>query len=225
MTSIVFRSLSFLGPRSEPAVIDLRPGLNVICGASETGKSFVVESIDYMLGGNTPLRDLPERSGYDQVRLCVGSENESPFTLERSVEGGDFNFYEGLNPAGETEGEPKILREKHAGTREDTVSHMLLARIGLAGKLLRRNKAGATSTLSFRKLARLCLATEERIQTQGSPLLSGQWVQATSEYAAFKLLLTGVDDSSIVATKEMTDRSEVDRGNADDFSDPGNPGK
>jgi DNA repair ATPase RecN len=36
-----------------------RKGAYVICGASETGKSFIVEAIDYLMGGSDPLRDIP----------------------------------------------------------------------------------------------------------------------------------------------------------------------
>lgn len=35
----------------EPVELDFKPGINVICGASDTGKSFLAESIDFMLGG------------------------------------------------------------------------------------------------------------------------------------------------------------------------------
>lgn len=212
MTGLVFQSLSYVGPRMEPATISFQRGLNVVCGASETGKSFIVESIDYMLGGSEPLRDLPERSGYDRVRLGIGPDDESPITLERSVEGGDFRSFDGLIGVGEADSESTVLREKHSGDRDDTVSYVLLARVSLAGKVLRRNKSGATRSLSFRDLARLCVVTEDRIQTLGSPLLSGQWVQATSEYAAFKLLVTGGDDSALVEAKATADRAEVDRG-------------
>ena len=63
------RFLGFFGPQKTPATVTFGPGLNVIYGASNTGKSFIVEAIDFMLGGKPPLRDIPERVGYDLV-LC-----------------------------------------------------------------------------------------------------------------------------------------------------------
>jgi hypothetical protein len=57
------RHLAFHGPNREPASIEFGAGLNLIYGASDTGKSFVVEAIDFMLGGKTTLRDIPERVG------------------------------------------------------------------------------------------------------------------------------------------------------------------
>ena len=53
--------LVFHGPDRPAAGIEFGPGLNVLYGASESGKSFAVEAIDFMLGGKLPLRDLPER--------------------------------------------------------------------------------------------------------------------------------------------------------------------
>ncbi|ENI4023168.1 AAA family ATPase [Pseudomonas aeruginosa] len=43
--------LGFFGPNKEPACVSFGAGLNVIYGASNTGKSFIVEAIDFMLGG------------------------------------------------------------------------------------------------------------------------------------------------------------------------------
>ena len=48
-SSIELTGLSFLGKNQDPAIIDFDAGLNVICGASDTGKSFVLEAIDFML--------------------------------------------------------------------------------------------------------------------------------------------------------------------------------
>ena len=73
MSCLLLRYLAFLGPGKAPADLSLAPGLNVICGASETGKSFIVESIDFMLGKESPVRDIPERDGYDRIRLAIES--------------------------------------------------------------------------------------------------------------------------------------------------------
>lgn len=78
----------------------------------------------------------------------------------------------------------------------------------MISKQLRRNRAGDTRSLSFRDLARLSVVNEQEIQRSGSPLLSGQFVQSTPEYAAFKLLITGTDDSALVSSREVAGRRE-----------------
>ncbi|MGE6699478.1 hypothetical protein ACQKH5_17455 [Hyphomonas sp. NPDC076900] len=212
MSGLLLKHLAYLGPKKKPASITLKEGLNVICGASDTGKSFIAESLDFMLGGGDIPRDVPERAGYDRARLLIESGPWAPLTLERSIEGGNFSsFNEALYdepPA--TEAIP--LRSQHSAARHDTVSHALLERIGLTDKFLRRNKAGDTRSLSFRDIARLCLITEEEIQRRSSPLLSPIVVQATSEYAAFKLLLTGIDDSALVGKSQPSRAKDASSG-------------
>jgi hypothetical protein len=51
MTTILglrIRHLSFLGPNRAPAIVQFGPGFNVLYGASDTGKSFVVDAIDFI---------------------------------------------------------------------------------------------------------------------------------------------------------------------------------
>ncbi|MEQ9519038.1 MAG: AAA family ATPase [Parvibaculum sp.] len=215
MSSLLIRHLAFLGPKRPHASVTFEPGLNVICGASETGKSFIVDTIDFMLGGGDTPRDVLERAGYDRVRLLVESHGWPPLGLERSIEGGNFSAYEEqlFDEAPKTE--PTVLREKHSAARTDTLSHALLERLDLEEMLLRRNKAGATRTLSFRDLARLAVVNEQEIQRRASPFLSGQFVQSTPEYAAFKLLVTGTDDSALVGTRETKVRLESVSGKID----------
>lgn len=215
MSSLFLKHLAYLGPNKEPASVSFTQGLNVVCGASETGKSFIVESIDFMLGGGEPPRDVPERAGYDRSRLLVECEGWPPLGLERSVEGGNFSCYVEELLDGKPTAEPSVLRAQHSAARQDTLSHVLLERIGLTDKLLRRNRAGDTRSLSFRDLARLVVVIEEEIQRRSSPLVSGQFVQATPEYAAFKLLLTGTDDSALVSAKTATQARESVSGKID----------
>lgn len=196
---ICLRKISLFGPRREPAILEFVPGVNVVCGASETGKSFLVETLDFVLGGSEPLRDIPERVGYDRVALAVETADDKTYTFERSIDGGNFRLFEGANGKVDGEASPILLKAKHSQDREDTLSGWLLSRCGLSGMLIRKNAAGVTRSLSFRDLARLVVVQENEIIKQGSPFLSGQFVSKTSEFAALKLLLTGVDDRALLA--------------------------
>jgi DNA repair ATPase RecN len=57
------RHLTFIGTNKPAASVSFGSGFNLIYGASDTGKSFIVESLDFMLGGRRELRDIPERVG------------------------------------------------------------------------------------------------------------------------------------------------------------------
>jgi uncharacterized coiled-coil DUF342 family protein len=196
--TLTLRHLCFSGPNKEPATVNFGQGLNVIYGASETGKSFLLEALDFMLGSGKELRDIPERVGFDRVFLGIEEQRSNDsFTLERSTSGGDFRCYQGLHFDVPAEEEPLVLRAKHNPKREDNLSTYLLSKIGLAGKRIRKNARGDTNSLTFRYLSHLCLIAEDSIQKQGSPIETGQHTSRTAEFSAFKLLVTGVDDSAV----------------------------
>src|SRR5260370_2769552 len=93
MTTLTLRHLSVTGPDKEPAHVTFGHGLNVIYGASETGKSFIVETLDFMLGSSSELRDIPERVGYDRIFLGIEDGDGNMFTLARGASGGQFRLY------------------------------------------------------------------------------------------------------------------------------------
>lgn len=193
---LTLRHLCFTGPDKDPAILKFGPGLNLIYGASETGKSFVLEAIDFMLGAKQ-LREIPERDGYDRIWLGIELEGGEQFTLERSPQGAGFRCYNGLVTSTPEGQEPLKLGAKHSTTNDKNISAFLLSKIGLSGKKLLFNKTGTTHGLSFRNLAHLLLVSEQDIQKRESPIHCGQYTDATKEKAAFKLLLSGVDDSAV----------------------------
>jgi hypothetical protein len=199
MRPLCLRQLTFTGPNKAPAVLEFGNGLNVIYGASDTGKSFVLESIDFMLGGQGPLRDIPERIGYDRIALAVEDSDRNTFTLFRAASGGHFQVVDGVHQTLPAQVEARVLLGKHSATNTENISTFLLERIGLSNKRVRINKRNETNNLGFRNLCHLALVDEGQIQKQSSPIESGQFTQRTREIAVFKLLLTGVDDSAVVA--------------------------
>jgi hypothetical protein len=201
------RNLALLSPTKAPANIDFKSGVNVICGASDTGKSFIVEAIDFLLGGTKPLRDIPERIGYDRGRISIFLNDENIYTFEQSVEGGEYKKFDGKLSLQEVGKEWTKIKSKHAHGKDDNISGLFLSKIGLFEKRVRKNAKGDTQSFSFRDLARLIIVQENEIIKRDSPFLTGQYVTRTSEYSALKLLLTGVDDSSLVAETEQSKTS------------------
>jgi predicted nuclease with TOPRIM domain len=202
------RHLCFTGPEKPIANVEFEAGLNVIYGASDTGKSFVVETIDFMLGGKGPLSDIPERVGYDRIFLGVETSENASFTLTRATTGGQFQLYEGLHQSVPIGATATVLGQLHNAKKTANVSRFLLDKVGLDGKKVRWNADNETRGLSFRELSNLCLVTETEIQKKGSPIETGQVVSGTVEYSIFKLLLTGVDDSALVPASRVAAASQ-----------------
>ena len=195
------RHLTFHGPQRLPSSVSFGPGLNVVFGASNTGKSFIVDTIDFMLGGRGPLRDIPERVGYDRILLAIETLSGDAFTIQRSTGGGGFMVFEGMFSTELPKAEGVQLSEAHSDRRAENLSSFLLAKIALSNRRLRKNKRNVTQSLSFRNLARLIIVNEEEIIQQRSPLSDGNYTADTANSSAFKLLLTGTDDSSLLTEK------------------------
>jgi DNA repair ATPase RecN len=131
------RHLVFHGPNRSPAALEFGPGLNLIYGASESGKSFVVEAIDFMLGGKQQLPDIPERR----------------------VDGGAFRVYSGLYlepPADETA--VAELADQHNERNYSNLSMFLLNRCGMDGKRVRKTSKVKRTALASGTL-RGCLSS------------------------------------------------------------------
>jgi hypothetical protein len=194
------RALRATGRGKAPAEVLFRPGFNVISGASNTGKSYILQCIDFMLGGSKRPKRIQESTGYESLFLEFEDHSRQLHQLERSLSG--HGFAHRLISNGNVHSE-ETLSEKHDPNDKQTVSGLLLDLSNAWGRRIRQSQSGKTRALSFRDLARLTLVDEMRIISDESPVLSGQYTTRTAELSLFKLLLTGVDDSSVIASESQ----------------------
>src|ERR1700733_1630890 len=201
---IQLRFIRFLGPGKEPVEFPFKSGFNILYGSSDTGKTFLVEAIDFMLGAGDDLRDIPERNGFDSILLGLSAYGKD-YTIQRSVNKGAFQLFDGLLkevPADEKLG--KKMSAVHTTKNYNNLSHWLLQQIGLDKKnLLYSKEKGTLRSLGFRALAHLSVIAYPRITINKSPILSPQWTEWTREYGVFRLLLTGLDDSALTPETEV----------------------
>lgn len=61
--------LTATGPNREPSSITFEPGLNIICGASDTGKTAILKSIKFMFGGEKPFDK--KKKGFDCITMTI----------------------------------------------------------------------------------------------------------------------------------------------------------
>jgi hypothetical protein len=200
------RFIRLLGPGKEAVNFPFKAGFNILYGSSDTGKTFLVEAIDFMLGAGDDLRDIPERNGFDTILLGLTAHGKD-YTVQRSVNKGAFKLYDGLIeeiPADEKLA--KNLSAVHTTKNYNNLSHWLLQQVGLDKKqILYSKEKGTLKSLGFRALAHLCVIAYPRITSNKSPIFTGQWVEATREYGAFRLLLTSLDDSSVTPETDAAD--------------------
>ena len=189
--------LKVQGPGKPDAVLDFIDGLNVVAGASDTGKSYAVSCLDYLFGASKPPRTIAAARGYDTLMVTLTERASGHrFEIERTLAGGEVVVRQ-LGPNGETI-ETKTVGAKHDGDNAETLSGHLLTWCGLWGKQLRKNAKGERRTLSFRDLAFLIVVDEERIIAERPPHLSGQPQDRTLEGDALRLLATGEESGRVI---------------------------
>lgn len=191
------RHLTFIGRGVDSASIEFNARLTAIVGPSDTGKSFILDSIDYALGGKE-LRSIPEIDGYTHLLLGFSIDENPTITLLRPLNGGKFELYNHDLRGFPTSPADRVLEPAHKGNNDNSLSKYLLSQLGFADRKVRTNARNATRGVSFRDLVRLCVISEGSIQAKTAPALSGQYSSGTVEKSVLKLLLEDVDDSELV---------------------------
>ncbi len=194
-TGFSIRRLVVEGPNRPDAAVTFEAGLNIVVGPSDTGKTYIFQCLDFALGASDPPKPIPEADGYETIRLSVCNADGREFTLVRSLQGGDIRLVS--EDAGDA-----TLEAKHSAENPQNISTFLLEASGLSDRKVRRNASGETRSLSFRDVAHLAFVDEESVMTDRSPLRTGQWTAETVESRIFRLLLTGEDDSSVIAQEK-----------------------
>ena len=206
MIGIRLRHLTFTGPNVKPAELEFDDGLNIIYGASNTGKSFTSKAILFMLGVSKSLPETEEILAYDSAWLGLTLPEGRDVTLYRATEGGHFKLFEGLIKSAKT-GDGIALRQQHDSRRTDSVSQMLLEVMGYAGKQIVRDGNGKKDSLSIFRLSPYAVVSEEDIIAEKSPVFaSGTPAERTFEQNLFKFLITGTDGSAAVTVPKTAER-------------------
>jgi uncharacterized Zn finger protein (UPF0148 family) len=173
------------------AAIDFGDGLTLITGLSNTGKSHILECIDFALAGPAP-RPIPEAAAYDWVALQV-THAAGTSTIVRSftqADSGNALLFEG-SLADWDGSSGTSLPVAIAGTKT-TLSRSLLEASGFEPNTrIVRNQRGESQSLSFRNVSPLVLIREEEMISESSPILPSSYTQHTSARSAFNILVTG----------------------------------
>jgi hypothetical protein len=208
VSGLRLRHLTFIGSTVPTATVDFGERATIVRGPSDTGKSFIVDAIDFMFGARQ-LKEIPEREGYSDVLLGLELPDGDVVTLRRSTNGGRFGLYEADIRDGPLEQPPSTLGERHDARNTDNLSRYLLEKVGLDEKKVRKNQYNQTESLSFRNLAHLCIVDETTMQAETPPALTGVTTTKTREVSVLKLLLQNEDDSSLIAGNSPRDRNRL----------------
>src|SRR4051812_3058757 len=151
--------VDFRGPGDAP-----RP-LSVIAGAFSTGKTTVLEFVDYCLGASDHPRH-PEIMPKVRAATLEVELSGTPYLIERAVGEPSTFAYICVGRLDETGPTPPERRPLRPSGHSDSLSSLLLSHCKLEGVRLRDTLArddADTDPLSFRDLMWLCFLPNERL--------------------------------------------------------------
>lgn len=193
---MIIKKLVVKGENKKDAKLEFKKGLNSIIGASDTGKSYVIQCLKFILGSKIVPKGIDQATGYTEVVVTYELEDEEWFSLSRElVEKSKITLFENKSKKTTT------LSSKH-GKGLKNISNWFLNKIQLDDKILLKGVEKLTlQSLSLRTLEKIFLIDETRIIADYSPLGSGQYTEQTLEKTLLKILLTGDDDSRVSEIK------------------------
>ena len=189
--------LILAGENKKDAIINFKGGLNVIAGASDTGKSFAFECIDFALGSSSNPKTVPEMKGYRSVFHEIEDiGQEEIFTLKRNFSEDEKNeiFIYYSNYQEKDAAEVEKLSVTHNAKK--SLSKKLLNCCDCTYKYVMKNTKGDTRAFTFRSFSPLIMINELRITARHSPIYhtdSRGSTFATPARTAFKTVISGID--------------------------------
>ncbi len=209
-TGFIFVELRLISHNADPASVIFKGGLNIISGPSNTGKTYIYQCLNYMLGGTTIPKKINEANDYSLCYFQIESRDAIMWTLKSDLVGGDFHLYEGTINNITTGSSYRPLSRTHDSSNFDNISQWLLGLCNLQNKAIKTNAQGKKRGLSYRDLSRFCFVDETKIITDKSPIISGQYILETAEKSTFKLITyrkrRDSDVIEILSEKQITHR-------------------
>ncbi|MEV4249518.1 hypothetical protein AB0J63_39655 [Streptosporangium canum] len=197
MSDLRLIHLTYAGAGKPDASVEFDPALTVIYGASDTGKSFIADSVQYMLGGSN-LELVAEAEGYSQILLGLRLPDGSALTLLRVPHNNTIHIYrEDLRRLVIRPADAQVTAV-HTARSKNSLSLFLLGELGLTELKIRKNDAGGTRGLALSDLVHLSVIPETRMVDPLSPVLhSGATSGKTAAASVVRLLLTGDGDPDV----------------------------
>ena len=190
MNRFTIRKLTVSGGGHQDSIIEFTDGLNLIIGPSNTGKSLIMDCIDYVFGFtpkvNRPSKIVDNSNGYTHVELELKTDKGS-VSLKREI---------GTTKVSVISHNPEIENGTYSSDRnaKKNINDIFLKLIGIndVHKVLSSQK-GSTQSLTWRSILHLFFMKQNDIDRESSALLSPNALGSTSSAAALLYLLTDKD--------------------------------
>ena len=163
-------------------VIDFENGLNIIMGPSNTGKSMVLKCIDFLFGSKD--RPFDKLVNCTTVSMLLISDSKE-IHLSRKID-------EDAVTVNSQKKDIESTTYYCGGKKSPQLSEVYLRLIGITDRSsIYINKNFKTHLFTWRFILHMFFLNEERIISEGSPLLTRQYTEITKCLSAIKFLING----------------------------------
>ncbi len=176
------KRITMTGPKVESSSVDLDKGVNILYGASNTGKSYIAECIDYMMGNENHRID--DNKGYDTIRMELDVDGDS-LTMVRKLGETKIQVFSNVNG---------IQSGEYTLAGNNRICHVWLRLMGIT-ETHRINKSAhfQREELSNRAFDHAFVIREKNIYSHESILLPSQYPRVPVAKASLLFLMTGND--------------------------------
>ncbi|WP_285824558.1 AAA family ATPase [Schaedlerella arabinosiphila] len=200
MNRFYIDKLTVSGGGHKTTLIDFKPGLNFILGPSNTGKSLVMDCLDYAFGftpkKNRPSKIVDNNYGYERIALHLVTANGTVI-LERKI--GDTKIaVSGTDPTVD-HGSYSV---GHKAKKNINAVYLHLLGIDEVHSVRSAENGSKTQDLTWRSMLHLFFIRQADIARESSALLAPGSVGHTASAAVLLYLLTGQDANDLVADED-----------------------
>lgn len=214
MSGFIISRVEVRGTNVAPVSIEFEEGINFIVGPSDTGKSYIIDCIDFVFGSSTPPKDIKESEGYKT--FLVEIENIKDRTLsvfKRKIGENNVEYFPetGIDNIGSKS--PENLAVNNNVKKKKKLNKILLEKSGFTKQpYIKKNKANETNRLTFRTISQYIYIDEGRIFSEVTPITASTTYNKTHYLNVMKFILTGKDDSNLEKLEKKEEWSNKNAG-------------
>jgi hypothetical protein len=200
MNRFYIEKLIVSGVGHKATVLDFKPGLNFILGPSNTGKSLVMDCIDYVFGftpkKNRPSKIVDNNYGYERIALHLATDKGSVI-LERKI--GDSKItVSGTDPTVDH----GTYSVGHTAKKNINAVYLHLLGIDEPHSVRSAETGEKTQELTWRSMLHLFFIRQADVARETSSLLAPGSFGHTASAAVLLYLLTGKDANNLTAAED-----------------------
>ncbi|MBI1685394.1 hypothetical protein [Caulobacter hibisci] len=184
------------------AELTFKPGANILAGVSDTGKSYLVQCLDFIFGADK-IKRFPLSEPYSHLFVQFANDDEEPLTLSRALSGGDLTVtpweIDGVRPTNQSPS--TVVPRRRGRSKADDVTSVLFPFADLPEANLRKNRYGELQRLTFRHWMPSMLVDEVAVIDARSPVRGPEGFDTTINERAFAFSLAGRDDGEVVSAE------------------------